>query len=319
MNRRDFAKTVAGAAAGAALSPGFANAALSNAAWSANAPAPAPQAASAVPFGFSIMLWTVFSGIPFDQRLDKVSQAGYKNVELTGEFSKWTDDDYKNFNAKKHDLGITFDATSGVRTGVADPMAGDKLIEEMKPFLDTMHRLECPRLILLSGNKIPGVSPQDQHNACVDNLSRAIDLASKANINIVLENIDPEENSKYYLTSVAEGFDIIHKVNNPNVKFLYDFYHEQIAEGNLIEKLQKNIDIVGIVHIADVPGRHEPGTGEINYDNIYKKLMALNYPGMVAMEFRPTGDPKDPNRAAREIEALRIARDQAIQAATKQS
>lgn len=262
------------------------------------------------------MLWTVFAGIPFDQRLDKVAEAGYKNVELTGEFSKWSDDDFTHFNAKKHDLGITFDATSGVRTGIGDPTAGDKLLEEMKPFLATMNRLECPRLILLSGNKIPGTSPDDQHKACIDNLSRAIDLASKSNVNIVLENIDPVENPRYYLTSVAEGFDIIRKVNNPNVKFLYDFYHEQIAEGNLIDKLQKNIDITGIVHIADVPGRHEPGTGEINYTNIYKKLMALNYSGMVAMEFRPTGDPKDPQRAAREVDALRTAREMAIHAAT---
>jgi hydroxypyruvate isomerase len=299
MNRRNFAKTLAGAAAGSALLP-YARAAAQT------SPAAAAPGAS-VPFSFSVMLWTVFNTLPFDQRLEKVSEAGYKNVELTGEFSKWSDDDFTRFNAKKHELGMMFDATSGVRTGIGDPSAGDKLIEEMKPFLVTMNRLECPRLILLSGNKLPGVNPDDQHNACIENLSRAIDLASKSNINIVLENIDPEENPRYYLTSVAEGFDIIRKVNNPNVKFLYDLYHEQIAEGNLIEKLQKNIDIVGIVHIADVPGRHEPGTGEINYANIYRKLMDLNYSGTVAMEFRPTGDP---------VTSLRTAKEMAIQAAT---
>jgi hydroxypyruvate isomerase len=74
------------------------------------------------------------------------------------------------------------------------------------------------------------------------------------------------------------------------VKFLYDFFHEQIAEGNLIAKLQKNIDLVGLVHIADVPGRHEPGTGEINYPNIFRKLRELNYRGNIAMEFLPTGE-----------------------------
>jgi hydroxypyruvate isomerase len=300
VNRRNFAKTIAGAAAGAMLAPEarvFA------------APGAAPS--GSVPFQFSVMLWTVYRDLPFDQRLDKMNQAGYKNVELTGEFGKWTDDDFTRFNAKKHDLGMKFDATSGVRTGIADPSAGDKLVEEIKPFLDTMHKLECPRLILLSGNKIAGLAPDAQHNACVDNLSRAIDVASKANVDIVLENIDPEENPRYYLTSVAEGFEIIRKVNNPNVKFLYDFYHEQIAEGNLIEKLQKNIDIVGIVHIADVPGRHEPGTGEINYMNIYRKLVELNFGGTVAMEFRPTGDP---------VASLTTAREQALQAGTaKQS
>jgi hydroxypyruvate isomerase len=298
MNRRHFAKTLAGVAAGGALLPfGTVGAAA----------LPALPQGAAVPFKFSVMLWSVFGNLPFDQRLEKVSEAGIKNVELTGEFSKWTDDDFKNFNAKKHDLGMAFDATSGVRTGIGDPAAGDKLIEEMKPFLETMHRLECPTLILLSGNKIPSATAYQQHDACVENLGRAIELASKSNVSIVLENIDPEENPNYYLTSVAEGFEILRKVNHPKVKFLYDFYHEQISEGNLIEKLEKNIDITGIVHIADVPGRHEPGTGEINYTNIYKKLMELNYTGTVAMEFRPTGDA---------VAALKAARDEAVAAAT---
>jgi hydroxypyruvate isomerase len=88
-------------------------------------------------------------------------------------------------------------------------------------------------------------------------------------------------------------------VDHPQVRFLYDLYHEQIAEGNLIEKIQKNLSYISVIHIADVPGRHEPGTGEINFVNIYRKLIELKYDGMVAMEFRPTGDPVAMLRAAR--------------------
>jgi hydroxypyruvate isomerase len=91
-------------------------------------------------------------------------------------------------------------------------------------------------------------------------------------------------------------------VDNPHVKFLYDFFHEQVADGNLIAKLPKNMDYLGLVHIADVPGRHEPGTGEINFANIYRKLGELNYKRYVAMEFMPTGDP---------VAALRIAAEAA--------
>ncbi len=86
---------------------------------------------------------------------------------------------------------------------------------------------------------------------------------------------------------------------------LYDIYHEQREFGNLIAKFETNIDQVGLIHIADVPGRHEPGTGEINYLNIYRKLAQLNYKGMIAMEFYPTGDI---------VETLRRAREQAQQA-----
>jgi hydroxypyruvate isomerase len=80
---------------------------------------------------------------------------------------------------------------------------------------------------------------------------------------------------------------------------LYDFYHEQRGAGNLIEKLEKNIDLVGLVHVADVPGRNEPGTGEIDYRNIYRKLGELKYDKFVTMEFYPTQDPVGTLRKAR--------------------
>jgi hydroxypyruvate isomerase len=120
-------------------------------------------------------------------------------------------------------------------------------------------------------------------------------------VRLLLETIDPEENPKYYLTQMVEALQVVQEVNHPQVQLLYDIYHEQIAAGNLIAKLAKCIPYLALVHIADVPGRHEPGTGEINYQNIFAKLAELNYTGMVAMEFHPTGDPVKQLRAAREM------------------
>ena len=134
----------------------------------------------------------------------------------------------------------------------------------------------------------------------MEGLKRAAEIAERAKINILLENIDPEENPEYFLTSSREGFDIIREVNHPRVKFLYDLYHEQISEGNLIAKLEKNIDQIGLIHVADVPGRHEPGTGEISYPNIFRKLATLKYDRYIAMEFLPTREPVQSLRAARE-------------------
>jgi hydroxypyruvate isomerase len=122
-------------------------------------------------------------------------------------------------------------------------------------------------------------------------------------VRILLECIDPEENPKYFLQTASEAIEIVRAVNHPQVRFLYDLFHEQIAEGNLIEKLEKNIDVIDLIHVADVPGRHEPGTGEINYASVYRKLAQLNYRGMVAMEFHPTGEPVAALRAAREFAA----------------
>ena len=260
----------------------------------------ANSAQVAPPFKFSVMLWTVFPDLPFEQRLEKVAEAGYPSVELVKEFEKWSDENFRRFNAKKRALGITFDATAGVWKGIADPAAREAFLSDLNKMLITADKLECPAIIVLSGDRVPGLSHDQQHQSCIETLKRGADVAARRNVTLLLENIDPEENPKYYLTSVAEGFEIVRAVNHPRVKFLYDFYHEQIAEGNLIEKLEKNIDAVGLIHIADVPGRHEPGTGEINYSNIYRKLAELNYSRYVAMEFMPSGEPVATLRAARE-------------------
>ncbi len=294
MNRREFARTAV-AALGAAAIPS----ALSSA---------QPSGSNSLPFNLSVMLWTVYKDLPFEQRLEKAAEAGYQAVELVKEFENWTDADFRRGNSKKRSLGITFDATAGVWTGTADPAARDKFVADLKNFLPIAEKLECPAIIVLSGNRVEGLSHDAHHEACIEALKRGADLAAKQKAALLLENIDQEENPKYYLTSVAEGFEIVRKVNHPNVKFLYDFYHEQIAEGNLIEKLEKNIDLVGLVHIADVPGRHEPGTGEINYANIFRKLAQLKYDHYAAMEFEPAGDPVAALRSARELVTRSVQR-----------
>jgi len=294
MDRRRFAKTAV-AALGAAAIPSLLSSAQ-------------PSGSNSLPFNLSVMLWTVYKDLPFEQRLEKVAEAGYQAVELVKEFENWTDADFRRANSKKRSLGITFDATAGVWTGTADPAARDKFVADLKNFLPIAEKLECPAIIVLSGNRVEGLSHDAHHEACIEALKRGADLAAKQKAALLLENIDQEENPKYYLTSVAEGFEIVRKVNHPNVKFLYDFYHEQIAEGNLIEKLEKNIDLVGLVHIADVPGRHEPGTGEINYANIFRKLAQLKYDRYAAMEFEPAGDPVAALRSARELVTRSVQR-----------
>lgn len=299
MNRRTFSRNLVGIAAGAAALE--------------RVPAFARDAdASGVPFGFSVMLWTVFKDLPFEQRLEKIVEAGYKNVELVGEYRKWSEAEFTRNNAKRKELGVKFDTTAGLKHAVGNPHERDALLADVQKELHTMETLECPAVIVMSGNVVPGMPRETQHQSCIEGLKKAAALVEGKKINgepvrLLLENIDPEENPKYYMTSVAEGFEIIKAVNHPQVQLLYDFYHEQIAEGNLIEKLEKNIQYVGLVHIADVPGRHEPGTGEINYSNIFKKLADLKYNRLAAMEFYPTTDPVGKLREAREM-AVKSAR-----------
>jgi hydroxypyruvate isomerase len=159
-------------------------------------------------------------------------------------------------------------------------------------------------MIVLSGNVVPGLAHEAHHQSCIDTLRQAAKLVEGRQINgqsvrLLLECIHLEENPHYFLTSASEAIEIVRAVNHPQVQFLYDIYHEQMSFGDLISKLEKHIDIIGLIHIADVPGRHEPGTGEINYGNIYRKLVELKYKLNVAMEFYPSGAPVATLRAAK--------------------
>ena len=297
MDRRDFSRILTGGALGAASLPTL----------NALSPTLASAEEKVPSFHFSVMLWTIYKKLTFAERIEKVAEAGYHSVELVNEYEKWSPEEFRQASAKLKSLGIKVDAMAGVWTGIADSTARDKFLSDLTRLVPIAEQLECPAVIVLSGNRVEGVSREAHHQSCIDGLKAAVEIAEKHNLTLLLENIDQEENPKYYLTSVAEGFEITRALNTPRVKFLYDFYHEQISEGNLIEKLEKNIDQVGLIHIADVPGRHEPGTGEINFDSIYRKLKQLNYSGYVAMEFEPSGDP---------VSSLRAARDQAMRAGT---
>jgi hydroxypyruvate isomerase len=303
MNRRSFVQTVAGTVAGACGVGHISNLVGEEPMAAAN------QAETGAPFRLSVMLWTVFTNLPFEQRLEKVAEAGYRNVELVGEYDKWTDADFRRVNATRKQLGIHFDCTAGLKHGVSIPDHRQPLLDELRRVLPIMEQIDCPNLILLSGNRVQEMSREVQHQCCIDTLKAAADLVQGKSISgqpvrLLLETIDPEENPRYFLTGISEALEVVQAIAHPQVRLLYDFYHEQIAAGNLIEKLEKSLPHLDLVHIADVPGRHEPGTGEINYQNIFRKLAELNYTGMVAMEFHPSGDAIMQLRAAREM-ALR--------------
>jgi hydroxypyruvate isomerase len=293
MHRREFGQLLVGAALGGVFSRGYAQ----------TLPSPSESR-------FSVMLWTLEKQAPFDRCLEIVAEAGYQGVELTGQFQKWSSDETRRVMAKMRGLGLTFDMLSGVKAGFADPSGATEFMAQVTAQMKAAKELESPQINLKSGNRIDSLSRSAQHAASIENLKRAADLAAANQVQIVVEPIDPLENPNMYLTSVSEAFEIIRAVDSPQVRVLYDFYHEQRAYGNLIEKLEQNIDLVGLVHIADVPGRHEPGTGEIDYANIYRKLGQLKYNKFVTMEFYPTQDPVATLRKAR------LDAQQAMSAAT---
>ena len=290
MDRRHFARCALGASV-AALGP------------KSILPATAPGSAAAQ-VNFSVMAWTLPHHPTFQQQLQIAADAGYGGLELLNEYEHWTTEDWRSNLAAQQRLGIAVDCTVPGRNALADITGRKVLRDDLLRAIPGAQRLGCSRFIYTAYNRMPDQTPQQQRSAIVDTLRYAADILEPANFELLLEPIDRLEHPTEAVTDVAEGCDIIRAVGSPRVRVLYDFYHQQREAGNLIENLEKNIDVVGLVHIADVPGRHHPGTGEINYTNVYRKLAALRYSGVVCMEFLPVADPVAELRQARE-EAIR--------------
>ncbi len=291
MNRREFGRIVAGTVLAQALGKGS---------------APVFAASQASGFRFSVMAWTLEKQRPFDQCIEMVARAGYQGVELVNEYADWTTRDIRRILAKMNSLGLQFDAMSGGPVTLADPHSTQALLDQLEKHVKLAEQLHCRQIILTSGSRVPGLSPEAERKAMLDNLSRVAELAGRRDVQVVIEPIDLLEAPMAYLNSVTDAFEMVRTIGSQNLMVLYDFYHEQRGAGNLLEKLEKNIEWVGLVHVADVPGRHQPGTGEIDYDNIYRKLAELRYDKFIAMEFYPTGDPVQVLEAARQ-EAQRDA------------
>jgi hydroxypyruvate isomerase len=291
MDRREFSRTMALAGIGGVLPGGMA--------WS--------QPPTVSPVKFSVMLWIMGRNFTIEQRLETIAAAGYQGAEMVDEWMKWTAEQRKRIVAKKNALGVTFDVMFPSLTTLVDPEARPKLRQEILAAIPIAQEIGCTQFAMKSGQRIAGQSPEQGRQSIADGLKLAADVCRDAKIEVLLEPIDVLEDKKQLVNSVVDGFAIARTVNDPGVKVLYDFYHEQRGTGNILETLEKNIDLVGLVHIADVPGRHKPGTGEMNYANIYRKLAALKYNRYIAMEFYFQGDAIAELKAAK-AEALNSMR-----------
>lgn len=299
MNRRDFNKL----SLAAAMSPLV----TGTNAWGAGASTPPDNGGHQ----FSLMLWTLKRDLTFEQRLQIAADAGMNSVEVGNEYEKWTDAEWKSNMAKLQSLGLKVDSAVPGRNALADHTKRTALKEDLLKAIPGCKRLGCSQFIYTAYTRVPEQTPEQQRAAIVDTLKYAADVLEKDNIEIVLEPIDLLEYPKEAVPSVAEAFEIVRAVGSSKVKVLYDFYHEQRGSGNLIEKLEKNIDMVGLVHIADVPGRHKPGTGEINYSNVYKKLAELKYSRVIGFEWQYLGDPVAELKAER-LQAIATMQGKAV-------
>ncbi len=281
-NRREFLGQSVGLVAGVTGLGG-----LSSVPVSAAGAAPTAGAESGRP-RLSACIEAVFTKLPFEQRLDEVKAAGLGVFEFWG----WRNRELDALARKKDEIGLELAAFSCETGGpLVATGSAEKFLPALKDSIAAAKKLGCRRLIVTVGNELANVPRRDQHQNIVTALKAGAPVCEDAGITLVLEPLNVLVNHKgYYLATSAEGFQILDEIGSRNIQLLFDIYHQQITEGNLIQNITRNIGKIGHFHVADVPGRHEPGTGEINYGNVFRAIINAGYTGFVGLEMWPTID-----------------------------
>jgi len=259
-----------------------------------------PGAATAPPrkakITSSVMLWTLKGS--FEEKLQIAAKAGLQSVELVGEHANWSDQQIGEMKKLARSFGLGMDTIIaqpdwGSRpVSVVDPAQRANFLKDVEKALVFADKLEIPQIIVMSGNEIPGRTHAEQYASLLEGCKRAGEMASKADKTLIVEPLNNKVNHKgFFLSTCVEGLKLMKEVDNPHVKLLFDIYHEQVQIGNVIRTLTEAQPYVAVFHIADNPGRNDPGTGEMNYPNIYKAIAKTGYSGYICMEYLPLADP----------------------------
>jgi hydroxypyruvate isomerase len=241
------------------------------------------------------MMWTLKGS--FEQKLEVAAAAGCQSVELVGEYAEWSNATAKDMKKVATSLHLGMDtliATPdwGKRpVSMVIPEQRDAFLADVRNAIAWAKKFEIPQIILMSGNEVPGKSRDEQYASLLEGCKRAGDLAATAGVTMIVEPLNNKVNHKgFFLTTCVEGLKLIKQVDNPHVKLLFDLYHEQVQIGNVTRTAIEAAPYVAVYHVADNPGRNDPGTGEMNYENIYRAIKKTGYSGYVTMEYLPLAD-----------------------------
>ena len=244
---------------------------------------------------YSVNVSYLMPDLPTEERLRRVRDAGFEYFEWL--FPQRIDLD--ELVRLKDEYGlkmVLLDAEvddENPRGHLSNPDAGDAFFARLDEAVE-IAQLTGARLInTLCGLSLPGVDRERQLDTIISRLSQVSGLAESEGITILIEALNHFDNPGYLITNSRDGFRIVDAVDSPNVKFQYDLYHMQLMEGNLINTIRQNLDKIGHMQLADVPGRLPPRDGEINFPNVLKAIAAAGYHGFVGLEYRSAdrGDP----------------------------
>lgn len=262
-------------------------------------------------FKTSVHIDLLYTEYPYPERFAAARRDGFQAVEFYIE--GWENKDLHRIRELLDENGLVMSAATGATPfSMCDPLQKNDYINHIKKMLEACRVIGCPMLMCHSDLLDPETnyaakvltnhySSARKFCAMYDVLKIIAPLAAQDGVTITVEPLSQLAHPGYFLHDFSTCVDLIRAVDEPNVKCLFDCYHMYIEEGNLSETLKKYIDDIGHVHVADSPGRHEPGSGDINYRGVLKTLSELPYDGYVAFEFYPSGSTADAITAIRSV------------------
>ncbi|MBI2957489.1 MAG: hydroxypyruvate isomerase [Chloroflexi bacterium] len=246
---------------------------------------------------FSANLTWMFGEVGFLERFERVAQAGFKGVEFmfpyefkAGQLAELLD---------KHHLEQVLlnlpagDWQKGERGIACLPGREAEFQEGVGRSVEYAKALKCSRVNCLVGITPAGVPANKVRETMVSNLRFAAQTLDKAGVRLLVEALNSRDAPGFHLVHTQDVVKLLEEVNHPNAWLQYDIYHMQVMEGNLTQTIRDNVKRIAHMQLGDVPGRHEPGSGEINFPNLFRFIDESGYDGWIGCEYKPAGKTED--------------------------
>jgi len=241
-------------------------------------------------------LTMLFNEVPFLDRFELASKAGFSGVEYLFPYDYSVDDigeRLDKYNLKQVLFDFPVGDFQGGERGIAiQPERQQEFQDGVGQAIEFAEALNCKRLTVLAGiaNEKTSSTSDEMEQLLIENLRYAADAVSGHEITVLLEALNTLDTPNFFVSTTQQSRSIIKSADRENIKLQYDVYHMQIMEGDLARTIETNLDLIAHFQIADNPGRHEPGTGEINYTFLLPQIDKIGYKGWVGCEYIPANE-----------------------------
>jgi len=252
--------------------------------------------------GLACNMESWWTDLPFMQRFEQAAAHGFGAIEF------W------NYNIDGRDMKavaslcneLSLDIVQFTGWGgpsLADPANHEKFAESIRHAVELAQQLDAPMFTVVGHQQLDGLGQEESVSNLTTALERVAPILENGEKMLILEPFNPVDHQGHFLNGSADALQICRNIDSPFVKINWDLYHMQLSEGNLVANMRDGMDQIGYVQVADVPGRHQPGSGELNYRFIFEALQQMGYKGPIGLECWP--DKNGERQAIVDIVALR--------------